>query len=169
VTSSPKQTETTEITGIYGDRAGFERGVAQLLAAGFDKTDLSVLASHDSLAITGTIPGYRVDTAVDTAEAIDTQLPWLGPLAIADLLVATTGPVGIAIAAAVAAAAGAVALRPILSELAEQRHAEGFAQAVASGNIVVWVRASDAAAQAKANAVLAETGARDVAPVLRRH
>jgi hypothetical protein len=168
VTSPSPTALNSEIVGHYADRAAFEAGVAMLIAAGFDKTDLSVLASHDSLEVAGGIAGYDFDPATETAGAVETQVSWLGPLVIADMLLATAGPVGIAVAALATAAAGAVALRPVLSELTETLHAESFALAVAAGNILVWVRADDAARRDLAERILAETGARGITAATRR-
>src|SRR5215469_17831476 len=40
-----------EAVGSFPDREHFRAAVSALLAAGFDRSDLSVLASHDSLAV----------------------------------------------------------------------------------------------------------------------
>ena len=45
-----------EAVASFPDREHFHRAVANLLAAGFDTADMSVLASHDSLAAAGEPP-----------------------------------------------------------------------------------------------------------------
>jgi hypothetical protein len=152
MTASLPADVTREIVAQYGSKADFDRAVAALLAEGFERTDLSVLASHDSLDITKGPPN-------GVGAALDSQLSWLGPVAIAGTLLAAAGPVGVAIAAIAAAGAGAVALRPMLYEVVENVHAENFAEAVSAGHILLWVRTSDADSVARAEASLTTTGA----------
>jgi hypothetical protein len=66
--------------------------------------------------------------------------------------------VGAAIAAVAGAAAGVWALRPVFDQLTESAHAQGFAQAIAEGRILLWVRTRDAGAVERAEKVLGETG-----------
>ena len=54
--SSPSFPIIREAVASFPDREHFHRAVANLLAAGFDTADMSVLASHDSLAAAGEPP-----------------------------------------------------------------------------------------------------------------
>ena len=54
--SSPHFPVIREAVASFPDRQHFHRAVANLLAAGFDTSDLSVLATHDSLAVAGEPP-----------------------------------------------------------------------------------------------------------------
>ena len=150
---------TREIAAEFSNRAGFESAVRQLIAAGLDRTDISVLATHDSLEIAGPIAGY--DAASETenmATVLHLELPWLGPLAIAGALLAVTGPVGLAVAGIVGAAAGVVALGPVLSEVTESVHAERFSEAIQQGRILLWVRIANEGALDSAERVIIATG-----------
>jgi hypothetical protein len=142
---------TREIVAQYTTRRDFDRAVAALLAAGFERTDLSVLATHDGLDVTEQEHGAL-------GAALDSQLTWLGPIAIAGTLIAAAGPVGAALAVAAAAGAGAIALRPLLYEVVENVHAESFAGAVTEGRILLWVRTAHADVVARAEKLLVETG-----------
>ena len=43
-------TETrSEVVGLFAEREAFDRAVEELLRSGFERADLSVLASHESL------------------------------------------------------------------------------------------------------------------------
>lgn len=150
--------QTREIVASYGDRTSFEAAVAALLAAGFDRTDLSVLASHDSLEVAGDIAGYHREEGKELVSALGQQLAWLEPVTIAGALFAAAGPIGAAVAAVIAAAAGAVTLRPLLDEVTENAHAAGFADAVAAGHILLWVRTTTPALVASAEHLLTTTG-----------
>ena len=146
------------MTANYRNRASFEAAVTSLLAAGFDRTDLSVLASHDSLEVAGDIAGYHREDGQELVSALGQQVSWLEPVTIAGAVFLTAGPVGAAVAAIAAAAAGAVTLRPLLAEITENAHALTFEAAIADGHILLWVRIASAAQLEKAEAILRETG-----------
>src|SRR5436305_5381931 len=57
--SSPSFPIIREAVASFPDRQHFHRAVQNLLAAGFDAADLSVLASHDSLAAAGEPPALE--------------------------------------------------------------------------------------------------------------
>ncbi len=132
--------ETREIVAAYAGRQEFERAVAALLGAGFDRTDLSVLGTHDSLAAAGRIAGYDPDPNATVEAGFAGELGLLSSLTVAGILLAISGPVGIAAATLAGAAAGTLALRPFLDQLTESRHAADFVDAVEAGSILLWVR-----------------------------
>ena len=156
-----------EVVASYADRPGFERAVQALLDAGFDRTDLSVLASHDSLAVAGPIAGYRED-AVGTAEA-GLAADWgaLESISLLGALILVGGPVAVATAAVVGTGIGAMALRPLFAQLTQSAHADGFAAAVEAGKILLWVRIRDAEALALACGALDQTGASGIPRLTR--
>ncbi len=153
---------TREIIAEFASRIAFETAVTRLLADGFERTDLSVLASHDSLDIAGVHTAEVPELSDNVGAAIGSQLPWLGPIAIAGVLLTAAGPVGLAIAAIAGTAAGAVALRPVFDELMEEVHAERFTQSVAEGGILLWVRIPAADKVEPAERILRESGAVEV-------
>jgi hypothetical protein len=150
--------KTRELVAQYQSRATFESAVAALISDGFDRTDLSVLASHDSLEVAGDVAGYHREDGGELVAALGQQSSWLEPMAIAGALFAVAGPVGAAAAAIIAGTAGAVALRPLLDEITESAHAGDFAAAADAGHILLWVRAAGAERVARAEAVLSRTG-----------
>jgi hypothetical protein len=149
---------TREVVAVYSDRARFEAAVSALLAAGFDRTDLSVLASHDSLEVAGDIAGYHREDGKELVSALGQQLSWLEPLTIAGVVFAAAGPIGAAVAALIAAAAGITTLRPLLAEVTENAHAAGFEDAVRAGHILLWVRTDNPDKVTAAEAILKQTG-----------
>ena len=146
--------KTREIVAVYHDRAQFEAAVNALIAAGFDRTDLSVLASHDSLEVAGDIAGYHHEAGKELVSALGQQLSCLEPVTIAGTLFSAAGPIG----AAVAATAGAVTLRPLLDEVTENAHAGSFEDAVRAGHILLWVRTATAEKVTSAEDILSKTG-----------
>ena len=150
--------KTREILAAYGDRTHFEAAVAALITAGFDRTDLSVLASHDSLEVAGDIAGYHREDGNELVSALGQQLSWLEPVTIAGTIFSAAGPIGAAVAALIAATVGAVTLRPLLDEVTENAHADTFTDAVNAGHILLWVRTATADGVTRAEEILAATG-----------
>ncbi|MGH7062269.1 MAG: hypothetical protein ACREFH_17900, partial [Stellaceae bacterium] len=59
--ASPSAPTVREAVASFPDRAHFRAAVSALLAAGFATSDLSVLATHDSLAAAGEAAGSGAD------------------------------------------------------------------------------------------------------------
>src|ERR1700761_462232 len=131
---------TQELVAQFKDAESFAAAVEALLEIGFDRTDLSMLGTHDSLEVAGELAGYKRNPGESMRAGLAGQTGFLGSIALAGVLLLTAGPIGAAGAAVAAAAAGAIALRPFLGQLAEASHADGFAQAIESGHILLWVR-----------------------------
>jgi hypothetical protein len=96
-----------EAVASFPDLEQFRRAVSALLAGGFERDDLSVLASHDSLAVAeaGTEGG------TDTLSAgLSAEIKYVAPLTVAGIIVLSGGPIAIALAALVGAGLGGAAL-----------------------------------------------------------
>ena len=144
-----------EVVGIFSSRPDFDAAIKDLLDAGFSRTDLSLLASHDS-----------IDAAQPEAQSWKSRLIGLvgelkyeGPLVTAGLIAIAAGPVGAIIGGLIAAGVGGAALVELMGEITARPHAEEFAQALAAGSILLWVYAPDAVREAKATAILGAHGA----------
>jgi hypothetical protein len=146
-----------EVVGIFSRRADFDSAVQKLRAAGFARTDISVLASHGSLDVTGPEPGWR-----DKLVALVGELKYEGPLVTAGLIAVAAGPVGAAIAGLIAVGVGGMALKELMAEITARPHAAEFARAVAAGGILLWVDVADAQREAAASAILTAAGGANV-------
>jgi hypothetical protein len=149
---------TRELVAPFADPAAFKQAVEALLAAGFDRTDLSMLGTHDSLEVAGDLAGYRREPAASIRAGLADEAGLVGSVALAGALLLVAGPVGVAGAALAAAAAGALALRPFFAQLTEAAHVEGFARAIEEGRILLWVRTADTASVARAESLLTGFG-----------
>jgi len=90
-----EQGKLQEIVGVVTDQQQFQNAVDNLLAAGFKRSDLSVLASHESLdASTSTEHGLK-DTFNDTLKALVGEVKYAGPLGAAGVAVLFGGPIGV--------------------------------------------------------------------------
>src|SRR5439155_8821907 len=125
-----------EAVGSFPDREHFRNAVAALLAAGFERSDLSVLASHDSLAVAedaGTSKGVL-------AAGLTEEIKYVAPLTVAGIIVLSGGPIAIAVAALVGAGLGGAALKELFDDYTAAHHSEDFAAALKAGEALLWVR-----------------------------
>src|SRR6185295_3114092 len=80
-----------EAVASFADREHFRGAVRSLLAAGFDRTDLSVLASHEPLSAADENPEALV------AAGLSDEIKYLATLTVAGIIVLSAGPVAAAI------------------------------------------------------------------------
>ena len=102
-----------EAVGSFPDREHFRNAVAALLAAGFDRSELSVLASHDSLAIAEEDPGSSKGIL---AAGLTDEIKYVAPLTVAGIIVLSGGPIALTIAAVVGAGLGGAALKELFDD-----------------------------------------------------
>lgn len=147
-----------EVVGILSDRTSFDRAIRSLTEAGFGRTDISVLASHDSIDVAG----GNSKSWKDALLALFGELKFEGPLVAAGAIGLAAGPEGAALAALIAAGVGGVAAKELMGELTAKPHSEEFANALAAGSILLWVEARDEDRKARAESLLTEAGASNV-------
>ena len=155
---SQAMTDGSEVVGLFAERESFERAVAGLLSSGFERADLSVLASHESLEAAGR-PGKSWREAM---LALVGELKYEGPLVASGAIFLAGGPVAATIAAVIGAAVGGAAAVDLLGEVTAQPHTEDFARSLAAGSVILWVRAPDEARRTKARDILTACGADNV-------
>lgn len=148
-----------EAVASYPDRTHFHRAVSALLAVGFSTSDLSVLASHDSLAATGE-PGGAGPRLLPAGLA--DEIKYVGPLTVAGIVLLSGGPIAAAVAALVGAGLGGAALKELFDDYTAPRHADDFRAALRAGAALLWVRCEDAARETAAIRILEEAGGRYV-------
>lgn len=152
-----------EVVGVVAGEAAFTAAVATLLAAGFERADISVLASRDSIDAAGKPASSWRDALV----ALTGDLRYEGALVASGAIILAGGPVAATIAAVIGAAVGGVAVKDVLVEVTAKPHTAEFARSLEAGSVLVWVRAADAAAEARATSILTGHGAANVHPVRR--
>lgn len=158
MTSAPEGLQTSEVVGLFANRESFERAVRALLAAGFGRVDLSVLASHESLDAAGRSgASWR-----DAMTALVGELRYEGPLVAAGAIFIASGGLISGLAALIGATLSGVALKDLLDELAARPHTEQFARSLAAGSVILWVRTENANQRASALSILAAEGGSNV-------
>lgn len=146
--------EVREVVALFSTRAGFDRAVEALLAAGFDRADLSVLASHASLDAADP-KGKPRDEALT---GLVGELKYAFPLTTAGLIAIVGGPIEAALAALVAAGVGGAAIKDYLDELTSHPKPDEFTRALEAGGVILWVRVDTPDEEAQAAALLEREG-----------
>lgn len=148
-----------EVVALFETRAAFDRAVDSLLAAGFERDDLSVLASHTSLEAADKRPPAPRD---DALTGLVGELKYAFPLTTAGLLAIVGGPIAAPLAALVAAGLSGVAIKDYLDELTSHPNTDDFSRALEAGGVILWVSVGDAAREAEATRILEQTGGQNV-------
>lgn len=151
-------TRVTEVVGRFADRDAFARTVRALLDAGFAHADLSVLDTHEPLSASESSEEARKSWLA----GLTGEISYVGPITIAGLIMIGSGPIGALAAGAVGAGVAGAAIRELLAEIDATSRTHDFAEALANGAALLWVRADTEEAQTRARAVLDAHGAKDV-------
>lgn len=147
-----------EMVAHFADRTSFDDAVTALRQAGFETSDLSVLATHESLGIADKREGTWQDAMIAALGEWKMEVPLIASGAV----LLAGGPAAAAVAGIIGATVGGIAVKEVIQEVTAQSHAEDFAKAVEAGNIVLWVRVADRSREATARDILVRTGGGDV-------
>jgi hypothetical protein len=164
------------LTAVFAEVAPFRKVLRALVGAGFDQTDVSVLAPHQAVAdhFDGIVPAPpqladRPDTPRRDLEpestveavvhAIAEGLSVIGALGAAGAAYAVGGPVGVASGAG---AAVETSVEEVLDRFVEDGLARRFKENLADGGLVVWVRVRDREAAERARDLLAKHGGSEI-------
>ena len=148
-----------EAIASFLDREHFRDAVSALLAAGFARSDLSVLASHDSLAVADEAAGAPKEVL---RAGLSDEIKYIAPLTVAGIIVLSGGPIAIALAALVGAGLGGAALKELFDDYTASRHSEDFVAALKAGAALLWVRCRDPDSELAATRILEEAGGHHV-------
>jgi hypothetical protein len=154
----PKPPGIREAVASFATQAQFRDAVKRLLTAGFAPTDLSILASHDSLEVAGGVPGYRGKPGQALIAGLTEEAGLLAPLQVAGFSALSGGPVAGAVAALVTAGLGAWGLRDVIEKFVANHHSANYVEALKAGNLLLWVRVADTQQEWKALVILGDCG-----------
>lgn len=149
---------SSEVVGLFAGREAFEAAVNALLAAGFERTDLSVLGSHESIDAAGR-PGKPWK---DVLTALVGEIKYEVPLVASGAIVLAGGATAALIGALIGAAVGGAVVKDVIEEVTSTPDTEDFARAVEAGSVILWVRAPDQRLERAAIDILQRNGATNV-------
>lgn len=154
--STPPFPVIREAVASFPDREHFRRAVSALLAAGFERADLSVLASHRALTAADEEPSELV------AAGLSDEIKYIAPLTVAGIVLISGGPIAATVAAIVGAGLGGSALKELFDDYTAAPHRDEFETALSAGAALLWVRCSDHDLELRALRVLEEAGGHHV-------
>ncbi len=169
----------TEAVGVFADEAGLESAVDGLLENGFDRADISLMASEETVrarlghayrsveeaedaADVPTMAYVSRDARTEAGAAIVGALFYLPAVAGAAAVVASGGALAAAVAAAAFGGGVGAGIGAILATILQKHHADAIARQLAEGGLLLFVRTRDGAHEETARRILADAGARDV-------
>lgn len=168
-----------EAVGVFHDRDAFLNAVDDLMSAGFDRAELSLLAGEEAveqklghayekvkdLEDDPSVPraAYVGDHSLAEARTgIIGGLAYIGAVAAAGAVVASGGALAATIAAAAIAGGGGGLLGAYGARVLGRDRARALKHQLDRGGLLLWVHARDAAHEQRAADVLIRNGAEDV-------
>lgn len=168
-----------EVVGVFHTAEDLEAAIDELLSSGFDRAELSLLASEETVA--GKLGGYYQAASeladepavprsafVSTAAIGDAQGALIGGLAYVGATVAIGAVVmsgaamGAAIAAAVLAGGTGGLVGSVLARWVGHHHAAHLQGQIENGGLLLWVRAWNDSDEARALEIVARHAADQV-------
>lgn len=159
------------MVGVFESVDSFSSALEKLVAAGYRRSDISVLGGHQSIIDHfGTLPSVdeladRMDTPRDSLESHETlgdvvrflsdSLAVIAQIGSAAAAFAVGGPIGVSTGAAVETEDN---LGGFLNRISDEHWHHRLEQSVQDGGIICWVRADNADAAKKAEDILAVAG-----------
>jgi len=168
-----------EAVGVFHDRDSFLDAVEELLSAGFDRSDLSLLAGEraveeklghnyekvQELEDEAAVPRVAFVGTHSLAEAktgVIGGLAYIGAMAAVGAVVASGGALAATIAAAVAAGGGGGLLGAWAARYLGRDRAKALQHQLDHGGLLLWVHLRDQAHEQRAVKTLSRYGAEDV-------
>lgn len=166
-----------EIVATMPSPEALEEAIASVTSAGWDRSELSVLAQRHLIPSNGDIAdphAAAVDQATDTQgvttdpDVRQTRTLAAGMAGVIAAFVAsgatilTGGAALTAIVGAAAAGGGAMALTEGLAGAADKQHGEFLHKQVERGGILLWIKLHGPADETKARNILARHGATEI-------
>lgn len=165
-----------EVVGVFHTPEGLETAIDELLSSGFDRAELSLLASE--AAVAEKLGGYYQPTSemtddpavprtafVSTAAIGDAEGALIGGLAYVGATVAigavvmSGGALGVTIAAAVLAGGAGGLVGSVLARWVGHHHAAYLDNQIENGGLLLWVRAWNELDEARALEIVAKHAA----------
>jgi hypothetical protein len=168
-----------EAIGVFHDRDSFHSAIEDLMSAGFDRSELSLLAGTDAvesklghayrkvqeLEDDPRAPrvAYVGDDSVAVARTgVISGLAYVGAMVGVGAMVASGGSLAAIIATTAAAAGGGGVIGGVLARHLGDDHAETLQHQLDHGGLLLWVHVRDAANEQRATDILRKHSAENV-------
>ena len=146
-----------EAVGVFHDERSLERAIDDLLAAGFDRAEISLVASHEAverelghryervaeLEDDPHVPRLAyvdIDSRTEGGASLIGGLAYIGAIAATGLVVASGGTLALAVGAAALAGGGGGAIGAFLARIVAGRHGRELERQLDEGGLLLWVK-----------------------------
>ncbi|OSQ45795.1 hypothetical protein [Thalassospira sp. MCCC 1A01428] len=152
--------QVPELVGLFDTKESFDAAVRALTDAGFAHTDLSALSTHESIDVAG----KDGQSWSDVLTAMFGEVKYEVPLVASGAIALFGGAATAALALAIGAGVGTMALTDFIDKVTSTPHTEEFAEAIREGSAALWVRLDpeDASKEAQAREIFALNNAHNV-------
>lgn len=179
MSSSQSERTHTEAVAVFSDAESLEGGIDELLSSGFNRAELSLLASEGAVEkklghVYEKASELEDDANVPRSAYVSTEsigdaeggliggLIYVGAVAALGAVVASGGTLAAAVSgAALAGGAGGLA-GAALARLVGEYHADRIQEQLDHGGLLLWVRTWDKVHEARAKDILSKHSAHDV-------
>ncbi len=168
-----------EAVGVFHDESSLQSAADELLTAGFDRSQLSLLASNHAveeklghayerifeIEDDPDVPSvaYRgSDSRTEAKSAVVGGLAYVGALGTVGVIVASGGTVAAMLIGAAVAGGTSGLIGVMLARFIERHHANRIQEQLDHGGLLLWVRTVDAEHENRACTILRRHGAEDV-------
>jgi hypothetical protein len=176
---SPATEMVREAVGVFHDADTLEDAIDELLVAGFDRAEISLLAGEKAVEEK---LGHRYqkvseleddpkaaraayverDSVVEANASVIGGLGYVGALAAAGIVVASGGTMGAAFLGAALAAGGGGLFGAVITRWFSRRHADHIEEQLKKGGLLLWVHIRDDQHEERARKILEAHSADDV-------
>ncbi|WP_210315308.1 hypothetical protein [Aurantimonas sp. DM33-3] len=172
-------TQVREAVGVFHDRTQFQAAIDDLLLGGFDRAEISLLASRAAVeAKLGhryrSVRDLEDDPAVpvvayvskeslgDAEGMVAGMLIYVGAVAAAGAMLASGGTLAAAIAAASVSGYIAGSLGSVFDRTIERQYSQRLEEQLADGGLLLWAHVRDLEHEARAVDIMRRNGGADV-------
>lgn len=179
MSSGQSQETRTEAVGVFDDAATLQDAIDEILSSGFNRAEISLLASEQAVEeklghMYKKVTELEDDISVPRAAYVSTEsrgdaeggliggLLYVGALAAAGAIVASGGTLAAAIAGAAMAGSAGGLIGAVLAKLVGDHHANYLQEQLNHGGFLLWVRTRDSEHEQRATTILSKHSAHDV-------
>jgi hypothetical protein len=174
-----ERSNVREVVGVFDDADTLQGAIDELMSSGFDRAEISLLASEEAvdeklghkyrkvteLEDDSDVPRthYVSIESIGAAEgAVISSLVYVGAAAAISAIFASGGTLGSVIAGATLVGGAGGLVGAALAKMIGRHHAEYLEEQLRHGGLLLWVRTWDAAREKKATEILKRHSGRDV-------
>lgn len=179
MTTDEERSQVREVVGVFNDADALQAAIDELMSSGFDRAEISLLASEEAvdeklgrkykkvteLEDESAAPRTHyvsVESIGDAQGGMIGALVYVGAGAAISAIFASGGALATVIAGALMAGGSAGMLGAALARLIGEHHAKYLEEQLRHGGLLLWVRTWDPEREGKAKEILARRSGRDV-------